>query len=101
VLARRSGPSPQRLDLESNPTILSGGTGWKLTIKALPPAEASGRLRVSAPDAPEVVARREALLHPPPPSASAAGWTLSTAAPQGARPASTACTLRSTRFGPP
>jgi hypothetical protein len=85
-LARRSGPSPQRLDLDANPTTMSGGTAWKLTIKALPArGEASGRLRVTAPDAPEVVARREALLHPPPPPPPPPpAWTLAKAAPQGA-----------------
>jgi hypothetical protein len=66
--ARRSGPSPQRLDLTADPATITRGTGWKLTIKALPArGEASGRVRVTAPDAPAVVAKREAELHPPPP----------------------------------
>jgi hypothetical protein len=65
---------------------MSGGTAWKLTIKALPArGEASGRLRVTAPDAPEAVARREAELHPPPPPPPPPpAWTLYKAAPQGA-----------------
>ena len=86
VVARRSGPSPQRLDLEADATSMAGGTSWKLTIKALPArGEASGRLRVTAPDPPEVVARREAALHPPPPPPPPPpSWTLSKAAPQGA-----------------
>ena len=86
VLARRSGPSPQRLDLTTDAASLRGGAGWKLTIKALPArGEASGRLRVTVPDAPEVVARREAELHPPPPPPPPPpAWTLAKAAPRGA-----------------
>jgi hypothetical protein len=88
VVARRSGPSPQRLDLKADAATMSGGTAWKLTIKALPArGEASGRLRVTAPDAPEVVARREAELHPPPPPPPPPpAWTLYKAAPTGATP---------------
>lgn len=67
-LARRSGPSPQRLVVNVDPAGLARGTGYKLTIKALPAkGNASGHVRVTVPDAPEVVARREAELHPPPP----------------------------------
>lgn len=86
ALARRSGPSPQRLDLQADAATIAGGTAWKLTIKALPArGEAAGRVRVSSPDAPEVVAQREAALHPPPPPPPPAPpWTLSKAAPQGA-----------------
>jgi hypothetical protein len=88
VLARRSGPSPQRLDLTADAAAHapSGGAAWKLTIKALPArGEATGRLRVTAPDAPEVVARREAELHPPPPPPPPPpAWTLPKAAQHGA-----------------
>jgi hypothetical protein len=86
ALARRSGPSPQRLDLKAGAGAPSGGAVWKLTIKALPArGEASGRVRVTAPDAPEVVARREAELHPPPPPPPPPpAWTLPKAAQQGA-----------------
>jgi hypothetical protein len=86
VLARRSGPSPQRLVLAADAAAPSGGVAWKLTIKALPArGEASGRLRVTAPDSPEVVARREAELHPPPPPPPPPpAWTLRKAPPEGA-----------------
>ncbi len=88
ALARRSGPSPQRLELKADAATIASGTSWKLTIKALPArGGASGRLRVTAPDAPEVVARREAELHPPPPPPPPPpAWTLARAAPQGATP---------------
>jgi len=85
-LARRSGPSPQRLDLTAAAALVVPGTGWKLTIKTLPArGEASGTLRVTVPDAPSVVAKREAALHPPPPPPPPPpAWRLPKPAPQGA-----------------
>jgi hypothetical protein len=87
-LARRSGPSPQRLELTADDATIARGTDWKLTIKALPArGEASGRLQVTAPDAPEIVAKREAELHPPPPPPPPPpAWTLPKAAPRNAVP---------------
>lgn len=87
-LARRSGPSPQRLDLVADAAAIARGTSWKLTIKALPArGEASGKLRVTAPDAPAVVAAREAVLHPPPPPPPPPpAWRMPRAAPLGAEP---------------
>lgn len=87
-LSRRSGPSPQRIDLPADDATIAAGTGWKLTIKALPArGEAEGRLRITVPDAPEVVARREAELHPPPPPPPPPpAWTLPKAAPAAASP---------------
>ena len=79
------------------------GAAWKLTIKALPArGEASGRLRVTAPDAPGGgrPARgraASAAASPPPPPA----WTLLRPAPQGASAGrSRACTRRSRPFEP-
>jgi hypothetical protein len=44
-------------------------------------------LQITAPDAPEIVARREAELHPPPPPPPPPpAWTLVRSAPQGALP---------------
>ena len=84
--ARRSGPSPQRIELKADTDALVGTTGWKLTVKALAArGEASGTLKITVPDAPEVVARREAELHPPPPPPPPPpAWTLPAKAPQGA-----------------
>jgi hypothetical protein len=67
---------------------LSQGTSFKLTVKALPArGEASGWLRVTTPDAPEVITRREAELHPPPPPPPPPpAWTLRTNAPSAANP---------------
>jgi hypothetical protein len=87
-VARRSGPSPQRLELSADAAAIARGTGWKITLKALPArGEASGRVRVTAPDAPAVVAAREAALHPPPPPPPPPpAWTLPRAAPPSASP---------------
>jgi hypothetical protein len=79
AVARRSGPSPQRIELTADATLLSGGAGFKLTVKA------QGRLRITVPDAPEVVARREAELHPPPPPPPPPpAWAVKTPPPKGA-----------------
>src|SRR5262245_51738663 len=61
-LARRSGPSPQKLDLMADPASTARtAADWRLTVKALPArGEASGTIKVTTPDSPEVVARREA-----------------------------------------
>jgi hypothetical protein len=87
-LARRSGPSPQQVGFTVDAAALAQGTNFKLTVKALPArGEASGSLRVTTPDAPEVVAQREAELHPPPPpSPPPPAWTLRTNAPASASP---------------
>jgi len=88
AMVRRSGPSPQRIDLTADAAAIARGTGWRLTIKALPArGAASGRLRVTAPDAPAVVAAREALLHPPPPPPPPPpAWRLPRVAPPGGAP---------------
>jgi hypothetical protein len=87
-VARRSGPSPQRVVVAVDPASLARGSGFKLTIKALPArGEAAGVVRLTLPDAPEVVARREAELHPPPPPPPPPpAWALRTLAPQSATP---------------
>ena len=87
-LARRSGPSPQRLVVDVDPASLGRGVEFKLTVKALPArGEAAGVLRVTVPDAPEVVARREAELHPPPPPPPPPpAWAVRTTAPPAAGP---------------
>jgi hypothetical protein len=86
TLSRRSGPSPQRVQFDVDAASLARGTEFKLTVKALPArGEASGRLRIATPDAPEVVAQREAELHPPPPPPPPPpAWMLRTDAPPGA-----------------
>jgi hypothetical protein len=87
-LARRSGPSPQRVTLDLDAAALARGPEYKLTVKALPArGEAQGVLRVTVPDAPEVVARREAELHPPPPPPPPPpAWALPAFAPRAASP---------------
>jgi len=87
-LARRSGPSAQRLVVDVDGASVPRGAGFKLTIKALPArGEVVGTVRVTVPDAPEVVARREAELHPPPPPPPPPpAWALRANAPPGAGP---------------
>lgn len=87
ALARRSGPSPQRVDLRADATLLARSSpDWRLTVKALPArGEAAGTIRLITPDSPEVVARREAILHPPPPPPPPPpAWSLPRSLPDGA-----------------
>ena len=86
--ARRSGPSPQRVEFSVTDPALVGHAGFRLTIKALASrGEATGRLRITVPDSPAVVAAREAALHPPPPPPPPPpAWTQPKAAPAGASP---------------
>ncbi|HEX4822847.1 MAG TPA: hypothetical protein VFV19_00895 [Candidatus Polarisedimenticolaceae bacterium] len=83
---RRSGPSPQRVQFQATDPDVVNHTGFRLTIKALPArGEATGRLKITVPDSPEVVAAREAILHPPPPPPPPPpAWTLAKAAPANA-----------------
>ena len=87
ALARRSGPSPQRLDIPAA-TAHTGGAAWVLTVKALPArGEATGRLKVTVPDAPDIAAKREAERNPkPPPPPPPPSWAVPKAAPAGASP---------------
>ena len=86
--AHRSGPSPQRLEFSMTDPQLVGHAGFRLTIKALASrGEATGRLKITVPDSPAVVAAREAALHPPPPPPPPPpAWTQPKAVPAGASP---------------
>lgn len=88
----RSGPSPQKLVLDARDPALVGTQGWKVTIKALPArGEAAGTIKITVPDSPAVVAKREAELHPPPPPPPPPpAWTLPATVPAGASPELTA-----------
>jgi hypothetical protein len=85
-VARRSGPSPQRLDLTADETASGKDATWKVTIKALPArGDASGRLRVIVQDAPRssrsVRPLSTRLPRPPPPPPP---WRVAKSAPAGA-----------------
>ena len=88
VISRRSGPSPQRLEVEVNddPGVLSGR--WRVWVRVPPGrSERDGRLTLTVPDAPEVVAEQQAALEPPPPPPPEPDpWTLPRTAPEGAPP---------------
>ena len=81
---RRSGPSPQRIDV----AVEAGRSSWRLTLRALAArGTAKGTIRVEIPDAPEVVAAREkALAPPPPPPPRPDPWAMASKAPAGAEP---------------
>ena len=86
-LARRTGPSPQKIDIAVDaPALARGSVEWRLTVRSLPTrGEAAGTIRLTVPDSPEVVAKREAILHPPPPPPPPPpAWSLPRAAPAGA-----------------
>jgi hypothetical protein len=85
---RRSGPSPQRIDLLAEEAHLAPAGTWKLTVKALPVrGEVTGTVKVTVADSPAVVAKREAALHPPPPPPPPPpAWTLPAVPPAGATP---------------
>ena len=79
---RRSGPSPQRIDVE----VDAGRAAWKLTVRSLAArGDARGTIRIEVPDAPEVVAAREkAAAPPPPPPPQPDPWAVAARAPDGA-----------------
>lgn len=83
VRERRSGPSPQRLEVDA---AAGSATPWKLSIRALPGrGEARGTIRLELPDPPEVVEERKKAAEPPPPPPPAPDpWTVKTAAPKNA-----------------
>lgn len=68
-VVRRSGPSPQRIDLEvTRGDLAAGALLWSLEIRALAARDrADGSIRVSVPDPPEIVAARARAAAPPPP----------------------------------
>jgi hypothetical protein len=85
-MARRSGPSPQRIEIEAEPAHAGAGVVWKLTVKALAARGAvDGRVTVTVPDDPVVVAMREAANRPPPPTPPPPPpWMVRTEAPRDA-----------------
>ncbi len=86
---RRSGPSPQRMEVPLTPELLVAGNGFKLSIRTLPGRGfAKGTLTIELPDAPEKVEeRRKAAEPPPPPPPEPDPWTLPATAPRGSAPA--------------
>lgn len=84
--ARRSGPSPQRLEVEVGDEAIARGGTWTLSIRAPLAREGStGTLSLALPDAPEVVeAREKEAAPPPPPPPEPDPWTVPRSAPAGA-----------------
>ena len=88
-VGRRSGPSPQRMEVTLAAAAPAGGRKLKLSIRALPGRGiAKGTLTLEIPDAPEIVEeRRKAAEPPPPPPPQPDPWTVPAKVPQGASPA--------------
>ncbi len=86
VAVRRSGPSPQRMEVRVGQEELEQGNVFKLTIRALSSrGEAKGTVRLDLPDSPEVVEERERAAEPPPPPPPEPDpWTVPKAQPPGA-----------------
>lgn len=84
-VARRSGPSPQRLEIDVKGATGSAGLPWTLTIRA--PAgreELRGSLTITVPE-PEPPAADAPGLHPePPPRPALPAWAVARSAPDGA-----------------
>jgi hypothetical protein len=83
---RRSGPTPQRIDLEApEAAAIAEGQTWVLTISGLPARRASrGSLRITVPDG--VVANQPAERSPQAPVAEPEPWARRRSAPPGAPP---------------
>lgn len=86
AVARRSGPSPQRLEVEIGDEAIARGGTWTLSIRAPLAREGStGTLSLALPDAPEIVeAREKEAAPPPPPPPEPDPWTVPRSAPSGA-----------------
>ena len=85
---RRSGPSPQRMELAVTDLALAAGGEYRLAIRALAgKGPAWGTLTVETPEAAEVVAEKKKAEEPPPPAPPVPDpWTLPARAPAGASP---------------
>jgi hypothetical protein len=83
---RRSGPSPQRMELTVTDPALAAGGEYRLAIRALAgKGPARGTLTVLTPEAPEIVAEKKRAEEPPPPPPPVPDpWTLPARAPAGA-----------------
>ncbi len=74
-LVRRSGPSPQLLELAIDESDLQGGGYYRLDISSLPAGgEGLGRLRIHLPDSPKVIRERELAALPPEPEIPEPEW---------------------------
>ena len=82
---RRSGPSPQKLELDVRETDLEAGQYYRLDISSLPAGgEGQGRLRIHVPDSPQVLRQKELDALPPEPVLpQPEWWAVPTSPPAG------------------
>ena len=75
VRIRRSGPSPQLVELDIGPHDLEAGHFYRLDISSLPAGgEGQGHLRIHLPDSPAVVRQKELNALPPEPDLPEPEW---------------------------
>ncbi len=75
IRVRRSGPSPQKLELAVKDTDLEAGTYYRLDISSLPAGgEGQGRLRIHVPDSPQAIRQKELAALPPEPELPEPEW---------------------------
>lgn len=81
---RRSGPPPQRFDLEVGPEDLDPEGPWTLVVSGLPSRQAAGgRLVIELPDSTQSRSREARSAAPEPPLREAEPWTQQVATPGG------------------
>jgi hypothetical protein len=81
---RRSGPPPQRFDLEVDPEDLDPEGPWTLVVSGLPSRQAAeGRLVIELPDSTRSPNREEPRATPEPAVREAGPWTQRVATPGG------------------
>ena len=82
IRTRRSGPSPQLLELDIAESDLHGGHFYRLDISSLPAGgEGQGRLRIHLPDSPAVLREKELAALPPEPVLPEPEWWAVPASP--------------------
>ena len=82
VRIRRSGPSPQLLEMAIDEGDLKSGSYYRLDISSLPAGgEGQGRLRIHLPDSPAIVRQRELDALPPEPELPEPEWWAVPSAP--------------------
>jgi hypothetical protein len=87
VRVRRSGPSPQILEMAVSAGDLKSGSYYRLDISSLPASgEGPGRLKIHLPDSPAVIRQKEIAALPPEPVLPDPEWWAVPSAPPAESP---------------